>query len=46
MDAEGGSYWKGKSSFKQGIHVALSNDFFAGLGVFSLRDRWVEIHYQ
>ena len=32
--------------FKHGIHIALKNDFFAGLGVFSLRDRWVGIHYQ
>ena len=38
------SYWR--SSKTEGIHIALSNDFFADLGVFSLRDRWVEIHYQ
>ena len=31
------SYWKRRGSFKQGIHIALSNGFFADLGVFSLR---------
>jgi len=37
-------YWR--SSKTEGIHIALSNDFFAKLGLISLRDRWVEIHYQ
>ena len=38
------SYWR--SSKTEGIHIALSNEFFADLGPISLRDRWVEIHYQ
>ena len=38
------SYWR--SAKTAGIHIALNNDFFADLGLISLRDRWVEIHYQ
>jgi len=38
------SYWR--SAKTEGIHIALSNDFFAKLGLISLRDRWVDIHYQ
>ena len=38
------SYWR--SSKTEGIHTALNNEFFANLGLISLRDRWVEIHYQ
>ena len=37
-------YWR--SSKTEGIHVALNNDFFVDLGLFSLRERWIEIHYQ
>ena len=38
------SYWR--SAKTAGIHIALNNEFFANLGLISLRDRWVEIHYQ
>lgn len=38
------SYWR--SAKTAAIHMALNNDFFANLGLISLRDRWVEIHYQ
>jgi RNA-directed DNA polymerase len=38
------SYWR--SAKTAGIHIALNNEFFANLGVISLRDRWIEIHYQ
>ena len=37
------SYWR--SAKTEGIHRALSNEFFAEKGLLSLRDRWVEIHY-
>lgn len=37
------SYWR--SAKTAAIHMALNNDFFASLGLISLRDRWVEIHY-
>lgn len=37
------SYWR--SAKTAAIHMALNNDFFANLGLISLRDRWVEIHY-
>lgn len=37
------SYWR--SAKTEGIHKALSNELLAKLGLFSLRDRWVEIHY-
>lgn len=37
------SYWR--SAKTPAIHMALNNDFFANLGLISLRDRWVEIHY-
>ena len=38
------SYWR--SAKTAGIHIGLSNEFFANIGLMSLRDRWVEIHYQ
>ena len=34
------SYWR--SSKTEGIHTALNNEFFANLGLISLRDCWVE----
>ena len=38
------SYWR--SSKTEGIHIALNNKFFTDLGLVSLKDRWIEIHYQ
>lgn len=37
------SYWR--SSRTPGINMALSNDFLSSMGLYSLRDRWVELHY-
>ena len=37
------SYWH--SARTQGINIALSNEHLANIGYYSLRDRWVEIHY-
>lgn len=37
------SYWR--SAKTEGIHMALNNEFFEKMGLISLRDRWVEIHY-
>lgn len=37
------SYWR--SSRTPGINMALSNDFLSNMGLYSLRDRWVELHY-
>lgn len=39
----GKSYWR--SAKTPGIHVGLSNEFLTKQGYYSLRDRWVEIHY-
>lgn len=37
------SYWR--SSKTPGINMALSNDFLSTMGLYSLRNRWVELHY-
>ncbi len=37
------SYWH--SARTEGINIALSNEYLAQQGYYSLRDRWVEIHY-
>lgn len=37
------SYWR--SARTEGIHMALNNELFDKMGLISLRDRWVEIHY-
>jgi len=37
------SYWRNAKT--EGAHIALSNKYFENLGLISLRDRWVEIHY-
>lgn len=37
------SYWRCAKT--AAIHMALNNDFFANLGLISLRDHWVEIPY-
>lgn len=37
------SYWHSARSF--GINSALSNEFLTEQGYYSLKDRWVEIHY-
>ncbi len=37
------SYWR--SAKTEGIHIALNIEFFQKMGLISLRDRWVEIHY-
>lgn len=37
------SYWR--SAKTEGIHRAITNEHLEGLGLVSLRDRWVEIHY-
>lgn len=37
------SYWHSARSY--GINFALSNEFLTEKGYYSLRDRWVEIHY-
>lgn len=37
------SYWH--SSRTRGINQGISKEFLASKGLFSLRDRWVEIHY-
>ena len=36
-------YWH--SARTPGINMALSNEYLSSLGLCSLRDRWVEIHY-
>lgn len=36
-------YWR--NSKTQAVHHALSMEFFSSMGLMSLRDRWVEIHY-
>lgn len=36
-------YWRNAKT--EAVHRALSMEFFADLGLISLRDRWVEIHY-
>ena len=41
--SSGKSYWR--SAKTQGIHIALNNKFFQKMGLISLRDCWVEIHY-
>ncbi|WHI46181.1 group II intron maturase-specific domain-containing protein [Microbulbifer sp. VAAF005] len=41
--SSGKSYWR--SAKTEGIHIALNNEFFEEMGLISLRDRWVEIHY-
>lgn len=41
--SSGKSYWR--SAKTEGIHIALNNEFFQKMGLISLRDRWVEIHY-
>lgn len=41
--ASGKSYWH--SAKTEGIHRAISNEYLGSLGLISLRDRWVEIHY-
>ena len=37
------SYWH--SARTEGINIALSNEYLAEQGYYSLRDRWEEIHY-
>jgi RNA-directed DNA polymerase len=37
------SYWH--SARTPGINIALSNEYLAKQGYYSLRDRWVELHY-
>ena len=37
------SYWH--SARTEGINIALSNEYLAEQGYYSLRDRWVEMHY-
>lgn len=37
------SYWH--SARTEGINIALSNEYLAEQGYYSLRDRWMEIHY-
>lgn len=37
------SYWRNAKT--EGIHIALNNKFFRKMGLISLRDRWIEIHY-
>ena len=37
------SYWHSARTY--GINLALSNEHLAEQGYYSLRDRWVEIHY-
>ena len=37
------SYWRNAKT--PGINMALSNKFLSNLGLYSLRDRWVELHY-
>lgn len=37
------SYWR--SAKTEGVHIALGNKFFEDMGLISLRERWVEIHY-
>ncbi|MDZ7923268.1 MAG: group II intron reverse transcriptase/maturase [Marinagarivorans sp.] len=37
------SYWR--SARTEGVNIALNNDYFKKMGLISLRDRWVEIHY-
>ena len=37
------SYWR--SSRTPGINMALSNKYLSSMGLYSLRDRWVELHY-
>lgn len=37
------SYWR--SAKTPGVHLGLSNEFLKKQGYYSLRDRWVELHY-
>jgi len=37
------SYWRSEKT--AAMHMALNNDFFSNMGLISLRDRWIEIHY-
>lgn len=37
-------YWR--NSKTQAINMALSNEYFADLGLVSLKERWVAIHYK
>ena len=41
--SSGKSYWR--SAKTEGIHIALNNEYFQKMGLISLRDRWVEMHY-
>lgn len=41
--SSGKSYWRNAKT--AGIHIALNNEYFQEMGLISLRDRWVEIHY-
>jgi len=41
--SSGKSYWR--SAKTEGTHRAINNEFLENLGLISLRDRWVEIHY-
>lgn len=41
--SSGKSYWR--SARSEGIQRALNNEFFEKMGLISLRDRWVDIHY-
>ncbi|WP_444930822.1 hypothetical protein ACJJIF_03290 [Microbulbifer sp. SSSA002] len=41
--SSGKSYWQ--NAKPEGIHIAINNDFFQKIGLISLRNRWVEIHY-
>jgi hypothetical protein len=38
------SYWR--SSKTEGIHRALTNEFFEAKNLLSMRDMWVKIHYR
>ncbi|MDZ7924915.1 MAG: hypothetical protein U5M23_12885 [Marinagarivorans sp.] len=38
------SYWR--SARTEGVNIALNNDYFKKMGLISLRDQWVEIHYR
>lgn len=37
------SYWRNAKT--PGINMALSNEHLSNMGLYSLRDRWVELHY-
>ncbi|WP_444897734.1 group II intron reverse transcriptase/maturase [Microbulbifer sp. SSSA005] len=41
--SSGKSYWRNAKT--EGIHIALNNELFQKMGLVSLRDRGVEIHY-